>query len=79
VQAGVERGQPMQRFDTRPISRMWMLNHIVNQPSFFLYNVIWDIHTIDMAAWFTRWIQCQQLETTRTVICWDAQMETPRQ
>jgi hypothetical protein len=49
------------------------------QPSFFLYNVTRGIHTTDMAAWFTRWIQCQQLETTRTVICWEAQTETPRQ
>ncbi|GIK05035.1 hypothetical protein Aspvir_009134 [Aspergillus viridinutans] len=49
------------------------------QPSFFLYNVTRGIHTTDMAGWFTRWIQCQQLETTRTVICWESQTETPRQ
>ncbi|PYH71694.1 uncharacterized protein BO88DRAFT_433646 [Aspergillus vadensis CBS 113365] len=49
------------------------------QPSFFLYNVTKGIHTTDMAAWFTRWIQCQQLEPTRTVICWEEQTQTSNQ
>lgn len=40
-------------------------------PSFHLYNISTGIHTTDCAAWFTRWIQCQNFETTRSVVYWD--------
>ncbi|KAL2844583.1 hypothetical protein BJY01DRAFT_186434 [Aspergillus pseudoustus] len=46
-------------------------------PSFLLYNITKGIHTTDCAAWFTRWIQCQNFETTRCIVYWEAR-ETPR-
>ncbi|KAJ0417481.1 hypothetical protein BJY00DRAFT_315776 [Aspergillus carlsbadensis] len=46
-------------------------------PSFLLYNITRGVHTTDCAAWFTRWIQCQDFEGTRSIVYWEAR-ETPR-
>ncbi|KAL4902372.1 hypothetical protein BDW74DRAFT_158414 [Aspergillus multicolor] len=46
-------------------------------PSFLLYNISKGIHTTDCAAWFTRWIQCQNFQTTRSIVYWET-VKRPR-
>ncbi|OJJ94695.1 hypothetical protein ASPACDRAFT_55617 [Aspergillus aculeatus ATCC 16872] len=33
--------------------------------------VIASMHTTDLAPWFSRWVQCQEFETTRSIVYWD--------
>ncbi|KAJ5664203.1 hypothetical protein N7507_004934 [Penicillium longicatenatum] len=47
-------------------------------PSFMLYNISKGVHTTECAAWFTRWVQCQNFETNRSVVLWEATPKLPR-
>lgn len=40
-------------------------------PSFLLYNISQGICTTDCAAWFTRWVQCQNFQATRSIVYWE--------
>jgi hypothetical protein len=40
-------------------------------PAFLFYNLTKGIHTTDLAPWFSRWVQCQEFETTRSIVYWD--------
>jgi hypothetical protein len=37
---------------------------------FNLYNITQGIHTTDMAAWLTRWLQSQDFDTNRSLVRW---------
>ncbi|KAF4233296.1 hypothetical protein CNMCM6805_009386 [Aspergillus fumigatiaffinis] len=50
---------------------------IPNQ-SFHLYNITKGVYTHELAAWFTRWVQCQKFETTRSIVNWEV-VSKPRQ
>ncbi|KAL4906350.1 hypothetical protein BDW74DRAFT_190268 [Aspergillus multicolor] len=41
------------------------------QPAFTLYNVSSGIVTGNLAAWFTRWMQAQEFEVSRSVVYWE--------
>ncbi|KAJ5380424.1 uncharacterized protein N7496_002852 [Penicillium cataractarum] len=47
-------------------------------PSFFLYNISMGIHTTECAAWFTRWVQCQNFTIARSVVFWEAVGKPPQ-
>ena len=40
------------------------------EAGFNLYNITQGIHTTDMAAWLTRWMQSQDFESNRSVVRW---------
>lgn len=46
--------------------------------SFHLYNITKGVDTYELAAWVTHWLQCQKLETTRSIVYWEA-ISKPRQ
>src|SRR5947209_13311360 len=41
------------------------------QSSYILYNITSGIMTTDLAAWFTRWMQAQEFEVTRSLVYWE--------
>ncbi|KAL3472850.1 hypothetical protein BJX99DRAFT_249369 [Aspergillus californicus] len=43
----------------------------VRNQSFHLYNITKGIYTYELAAWFTRWVQCQKFENTRSIVYWE--------
>jgi hypothetical protein len=43
------------------------------EAGFNLYNITQGIHTTDMAAWLTRWMQSQDFEANRSVVRWTYQ------
>ena len=47
------------------------------QAAFTLYNVSSGIVTGNMASWFTRWMQAQEFERSRSVVYWEVE-DTPR-
>lgn len=47
------------------------------QSSYLLYNITSGIVTSDLAGWFTRWMQAQEFEVTRSLVYWDV-IEEPR-
>lgn len=41
------------------------------QPAFTLYNISSGIVTGNLAAWFTRWMQVQEFEVSRSIVYWE--------
>jgi hypothetical protein len=48
------------------------------KPGFHIYNISQGIHTTDLAPWFSRWIQAQNFEQTRSFVRWTYERQENR-